>query len=315
MGEERIYGMNTSIIHETSTSCIYQMDCDTTMGYMKCYHLFPGIDVAYTTFTASYCKMRNKALPNILEIAYCYSGRFECKYKNDYFTYMGEGDFAVSVLSPEQEPAMFPIGNYEGIAIIIDLEVAGRDFSVVEGIDIDFEIFKNKFCANHCCIVSRANIELSHAFEAIYKLNGKKDEIGFIRLKVLEIFYLLTKIIPEEKIKVSNYYSRKQIEKIKSLRNDIVECLNSKETLKSMAHRYNMSLTSMKECFKDVYGKPIYTFRKEFKMQKATQLLRETNYTILEIAGQLGYENPNKFSTAFKKVIGETPSEYRKQKK
>ena len=62
-------------------------------------------------------------MPNILEIAYCQAGRFECEYKHGYVTYLGEGDFAVSILAPEQEPPAFPIGYYDGIAIIVDLDV------------------------------------------------------------------------------------------------------------------------------------------------------------------------------------------------
>ena len=50
-------------------------------------------------------------------------------------------------------------------------------------------------------------------------------------------------------------------------------------------------------------------------MHKATKLLTDTNLKIVEIAGKLGYENPNKFSTAFKKIIGMSPREYRKLKK
>ena len=46
-------------------------------------------------------------------------------------------------------------------------------------------------------------------------------------------------------------------------------------------------------------------------MQKACQLLKETDKSIIEIANEMGYDNPNKFSTAFKNIIGNTPSEYK----
>ena len=76
-----------------------------------------------------------------------------------------------------------------------------------------------------------------------------------------------------------------------------------------------MSLTALKDCFKAVYGKPIHAFQREYKMQAATKLLISTSLSITEIAGRLGYENPNKFSTSFKEIIGQSPSEYRKQRK
>ena len=68
----------------------------------------------------------------------------------------------------------------------------------------------------------------------------------------------------------------------------------------------------MKDCFKAVYGKPIHAFQKEYKMQKAAQLLRDTEQSITDIAASIGYENPNKFSSAFKTMFGCSPREYRR---
>lgn len=45
-----------------------------------------------------------------------------------------------------------------------------------------------------------------------------------------------------------------------------------------------------------------------------TKLLVTTKLSIAEIAGMVGYENPNKFSAAFKEIIGQSPSEYRKSR-
>ena len=84
--------------------------------------------------------------------------------------------------------------------------------------------------------------------------------------------------------------------------------------MKSIADRYGMSLTALKDCFKAVYGKPIHAFQREYKMQTATKLLVTTKLSIAEIAGMVGYENPNKFSAAFKEIIGQSPSEYRKSR-
>lgn len=48
-------------------------------------------------------------------------------------------------------------------------------------------------------------------------------------------------------------------------------------------------------------------------MQAATILLRDTSDSITEIAAKMGYDNPSKFSEAFKKEFGELPSEFRKK--
>ena len=46
-------------------------------------------------------------------------------------------------------------------------------------------------------------------------------------------------------------------------------------------------------------------------MQTAQKLLLETELSVAEIAYQVGYENPNKFSTAFKSVYEMTPTQFR----
>ena len=50
-------------------------------------------------------------------------------------------------------------------------------------------------------------------------------------------------------------------------------------------------------------------------MHRAAQLLRQSDKKISEIALEMGYQNPSKFSEAFHAVIGCRPSAYRKVKK
>ena len=57
--------------------------------------------------------------------------------------------------------------------------------------------------------------------------------------------------------------------------------------------------------FKDVVLK--------YRMEKAKEFLRQGNKTITEVAFKVGYNEPNYFSTAFKKITGVTPRQYRKQ--
>ena len=94
-------------VEQSPERTIYAINCqpadgephDLAGGVMQCYHLFPGIDLAYTQFRAGRCRMRERAFSDVLEIAYCQAGRFECEYKQGFVTFLGEGDFAVSVLS------------------------------------------------------------------------------------------------------------------------------------------------------------------------------------------------------------------------
>ena len=47
------------------------------------------------------------------------------------------------------------------------------------------------------------------------------------------------------------------------------------------------------------------------KMHAAAELLRSTDQTVLDIAGQFGYDNASKFAKAFRDIIGVSPNSYR----
>ena len=48
-------------------------------------------------------------------------------------------------------------------------------------------------------------------------------------------------------------------------------------------------------------------------VSRAMKLLRDSNYTISEVAYQAGFTDPKYFSRTFKKATGLTPTEYRDQ--
>lgn len=83
-------------------------------------------------------------------------------------------------------------------------------------------------------------------------------------------------------------------------------------TLEKLSQEFSMPLTTMKRCFSAVYGMPVYAYLRRSRMKKAAKLLRETDSTILAVAGQVGYDNASKFAAAFKAVTGLSPSEYRR---
>ena len=50
-----------------------------------------------------------------------------------------------------------------------------------------------------------------------------------------------------------------------------------------------------------------------FRIEKALQMLRETNCNMLEISEAVGFSSQRYFSTFFKKMVGCTPTKYREE--
>ena len=137
------------------------------------------------------------------------------------------------------------------------------------------------------------------------------ERSDYLRLKVLELLFLLCRTEPQEQSAAPACFSGVYIKKVKAIKEDVTEHWSENPRLKELSQKYGIGLTVMKDCFKAVYGKPIHAFQKEYKLQKAAQLLHDTEKSVTEIASLIGYENPNKFSSAFKNTFGCSPREYR----
>lgn len=313
------YGVNAAVVRKTDNITEYSIACDTPNGKMKVFHLFPGIDYAETSFKTALCDYRKQTAAEVVEIAYCKAGRFECEYQSGYFTYIGEGDCAVGILEAQTETPYFPLDYYTGCAVIIDLNITGTFFrTAVEGISINLNALLQKFCPGSRCTVFKTPDVLRRVFEDLYEISRHSDytpdqTLGYLRIKVLELFFLLSEYQADKPFYSSECFSGIYIKKVKAIKTDITENLYKKIRLKELSKKYNIGVTMLKNCFKAVYGKPVFVYRKEYKMQAAARLLKMTDKSVTEIAALVGYENPNKFSSAFKEIFSRSPREYRKE--
>ena len=103
-----------------------------------------------------------------------------------------------------------------------------------------------------------------------------------------------------------------QVQLIREMHDYLTEHMDRRITIDELAHLYPINPTTLKEVFKSVYGTSIAAHLKEHRLERAAQLLRETDLSIAEIARQVGYESQSKFTAAFKEQYGSLPTAYRK---
>ena len=130
--------------------------------------------------------------------------------------------------------------------------------------------------------------------------------------KLLELLLFLNSADLPARREKRTYVTRTQADTIRQIRAYLVEHLDRRITLPELSERFNIPLTAMKQNFKTVYGDTIGAYIQSYRMQKAMWLLLETDQSIVEIAGQVGYQNASKFSEVFRQFAGATPTEYRK---
>ncbi len=82
-------------------------------------------------------------------------------------------------------------------------------------------------------------------------------------------------------------------------------------SLLSVARHVGMSSAYFSTVFSQTVGTPFISYLTNLRIEKAKQLLRETDMKLSAIAMEIGYNEPNYFSHVFRKAEGITPKEYR----
>ncbi len=87
---------------------------------------------------------------------------------------------------------------------------------------------------------------------------------------------------------------------------------NEKITTSDLAGMCYLSEGYFCRFFKKITGRTAADYIAEFRVQKASIMLKNTESSISDIAAKTGFDDANYFARVFKKIKGMTPSEYRK---
>ncbi|MBQ8161229.1 MAG: response regulator [Clostridia bacterium] len=82
-------------------------------------------------------------------------------------------------------------------------------------------------------------------------------------------------------------------------------------TLQTMAEDMQMHPAYLSRYFKEKTGMNFHLFHRRVRMERAKELLRDTQLKVYEIAERVGYQNPQHFAVAFREETGMSPGEYR----
>lgn len=86
---------------------------------------------------------------------------------------------------------------------------------------------------------------------------------------------------------------------------------NGLPTASSVASELNLSVKYLSDCLKQLTGQTTQQLIHEKLLERAKDLLTTTNFSISQIAYELGFENPQSFSKLFKNKTSTTPLKFR----
>jgi YesN/AraC family two-component response regulator len=82
-------------------------------------------------------------------------------------------------------------------------------------------------------------------------------------------------------------------------------------TINNIANYVNITRAYLYRLFKKYLDSSPQEFLINFRMERASELLKTSNFTIGDIARSVGYRDALLFSKIFKKINGVTPTEFR----
>lgn len=299
------------IIHKNEETEYRYYDKSGDASLFVC-SVFEGVDIIFNSIHMNVCDIAAETKGRLIEIHHCREGRLEHQY-GDELLYMMPGDLAISRRCEKEDICYFPLRHYHGITIIINEDTAPKCFScLLKDVNVQPTKVADKLCGDNGCFVIRNEDYIEHLFSEIYSVPVKYKK-AYYKVKILELLLVLSWKKPEDNGLPAVVLSKAQVNLAKKAAEYLLQHMDERITQEELARIFHVSRAHLCNAFKGVYGVPVYKYMRIQKIQAAALQLIQTERAVIDIAIECGYDNPSKFSSAFKEVMGETPLEYRKE--
>ena len=121
---------------------------------------------------------------------------------------------------------------------------------------------------------------------------------------------------PESSIKLSG----ESLQLIKKIKDHMVEeepYLDSSLSMQELAGQVNMKVKDLSLLINHTLNQHFFDFVNQYRINKASEILsnpENKQVTVLEVLYEVGFNSKSSFNTTFKKLTGQTPTQFRKSK-
>ncbi len=162
-----------------------------------------------------------------------------------------------------------------------------------------------------CSLLSRAAIANGAASNQIFSLNNHFMQSIESYRTTDEICYAMTEILTAF-LECMFPPARENSRMIRDAMNYISTNFASPLTLQDVADELHLNPSYFSRVFKQSFGFTFKEYLTHVRIEEAKRLLGNTDYSLLDIAVAVGFDNQSYFTSVFKKYTGVTPGQYRK---
>jgi two-component system response regulator YesN len=141
---------------------------------------------------------------------------------------------------------------------------------------------------------------------AIEALQGRADDYIEKPFEVEKFLSTVQKVLDSKTKAITSH-----INKMDRIKMFIERNSDKKISLEHVAEEVHLSSKYLSRLFKETTGEGFNEYRLKIKIQKAKELLKTTEYTVDQLAIQLGYKNSESFIRMFEKLTNLTPTQFR----
>lgn len=95
--------------------------------------------------------------------------------------------------------------------------------------------------------------------------------------------------------------------KMKMVKDLLIAEPEKNHSLNSLALEVGVSVSSLKNKFREIHGQPVFTFLHEVRMEQAKKSIESEHWTITQAAYFSGYRHTSNFSKAYQQYFGHSP--------
>ncbi len=280
------------------------------------YQLFYPIDKSLLIYAVKGRYCFDEYFPNIIEnpkpVLCLYkitSGSYILNIKDDDLVFFSEGPL-IHGFDNTNIKSCTSCGDYvEFVGLCFYLEKLKDIFDTYDLSKEMYDSYFKKLNNNHGLLMFNSAKCESLLFEVERYID--EENLFMLKNKALEYFYFSIQEAIDNEIAIE-LYNKGYIVKVTKVKDFIEKNWTKNYSIEYLSKKFYINSTYLKTLFKKIYKVPPYTYIKNYRLEKATYLLANSNYSVQEIANTIGYSSCSKFSAAFKELNNVTPLQYRK---